>query len=99
MGSFRPRDPSSIGVAVLGAGRMGLTHVRNLAAIPNARTMIVADPNPDAAEAGRSLARAPRTTTDPLEAIHDPDVDAVLIATPTTKHATLIEAALQAGKA
>jgi myo-inositol 2-dehydrogenase/D-chiro-inositol 1-dehydrogenase len=99
MGSFKPRDLNSIGVAVLGAGRMGLTHVRNLAAIPNVRTVVVADPNPDAAEAGRSLARAPRASTDPLEAIHDADVEAVLIATPTTTHAMLIEAALRAGKA
>ena len=99
MGSFTPRNPGSIGVAVLGAGRMGQTHIRNLAAIANATTVIVADPDPAAAEAGRSLARAQRASEDPLQAIHDPDVEAVLIATPTTTHAALIEAALRAGKA
>jgi myo-inositol 2-dehydrogenase/D-chiro-inositol 1-dehydrogenase len=34
-----------------------------------------------------------------MEAIHDPDVDAVVIVTPTTTHAALIEAALRARKA
>src|SRR6266852_7221356 len=99
MGRFAPRDPSDIGVAVLGAGRMGQTHVRNLAAIPNAHIVVVADPNPEAAAAGRDLARATRATIDPLEAINDPAVEAVIVVTPTSTHATLIEAALRAGKA
>ena len=97
--TFRPRDPNAIGVAVLGAGRMGQTHLRNIAAIPNARVVVVADPSADAAATGRELARADRASTDPLEAIHDPAVEAVVIATPTSTHAALIEAALRAGKA
>ena len=66
---------------------------------PNANVVVVADPNADAAEAGRQLARAERATTDPLDAIADPTVEAVIINTPTTTHATYIEAALRAGKA
>lgn len=96
---FAPRDPDAIGVAVLGAGRMGLTHLRNLGAIPNARVVVVADPDADAAERGRALARARRAVVDPLEAIHDPDVEAVVIVTPTSTHAALIEAGLRAGRA
>ncbi len=99
MGTFSLRDPNNIGVAVLGAGRMGQTHVRNIAAIPNAHVVVVADPNGDAAERGRELARATRASTDPVEAILDPDVEAVVIVTPTSTHATLIETALRAGKA
>jgi inositol 2-dehydrogenase len=99
MSRFTPRDPNSIGVAFLGAGRMGLTHVRNMAAIPNARTIVVADPNPEAAATGRDLARAQRASTDPAEAILDPEVEAVVISTPTDTHASLIETAIRAGKA
>ena len=99
MSRFSPRDPNRIGVAFLGAGRMGRTHVRNMAAIPNVRTIVVADPNPDNAAAGRDLARAPRASTDPVEAILDPEVEAVVISTPTDTHASLIETALRAGKA
>ena len=54
-----------IGVAVLGAGRMGQTHIRNLAADPDVRIVCVADPNPHAAEAGRVLARAERVLHGP----------------------------------
>jgi myo-inositol 2-dehydrogenase / D-chiro-inositol 1-dehydrogenase len=43
--------------------------------------------------------RADRASSDPFEAIHDPAVDAVLIATPTDTHAALIEAAVRARKA
>ncbi len=99
MSRFSPKDPDDIGVAVLGAGRMGQTHVRNMAAIPNAHVVVVADPDAGAAERGRDLARAQRASTDPEDAIHDPAVEAVVIVTPTSTHATLIEAALRAGKA
>lgn len=99
MSSFSLKDPDNIGVAVLGAGRMGRVHVRNLGAIPNANVIVVADPDAEAAERGRELARARRSSADPMEALHDPDVDAVVIVTPTTTHASLIEAALRAGKA
>ncbi len=99
MSSFSLKDPNNIGVAVLGVGRMGRVHVRNLGAIPNANVIVVADPDAEAAERGRELARARRSSADPMEALHDPDVDAVVIVTPTTTHASLIEAALRAGKA
>src|SRR5207247_2154654 len=51
------------------------------------------------AERGREIGRAERSTSDAVDAITDPKVDAVIIVTPTSTHATLIEAALRAGKA
>ena len=99
MSEFKPRDPDSIAVAVLGAGRMGRVHISNIATIPNARLVVVADADPASATRGRDLAPSARASTDPLEAIADPDVEAVVIVTPTTTHAQYIEAALLAGKA
>ncbi len=93
------RDPERIGVGVLGAGRMGRTHLRTLAGIGNAHVVVVADPDGEAARRGAAIARADRTTADHLEAIHDPAVEAVVVVTPTSTHAPLIEAALLAGKA
>ncbi len=99
MGGFSLRDPRRIGVAVLGAGRMAQTHMRTLAGIDNADVVVVADPLEAAARRGMEVAHARRWTPDPLEAIADPAVEAVVIVTPTSTHAALIEAALRAGRA
>jgi len=96
---WTPKDPKNIGVAVLGAGRMGQTHIKNIASLPNTNIVVVADPVAASAEAGRELAGAKRASTDPMAAIHDADVEAVVIVTPTNTHAAMIEAALRAGKA
>jgi myo-inositol 2-dehydrogenase/D-chiro-inositol 1-dehydrogenase len=99
MSTFKLKDANRIGVAFLGAGRMGLTHIQTLAGIREARVVVVADMDLAAAERARLVAGAERASADPLEAIHDPAVEAVVIVTPTNTHASLIEAALRAGKA
>lgn len=99
MSTFKVRDPGEIGVAFLGVGRMGQTHIRTLAGIPNVRVIVVADPNLEAAERGRAIARAERAVASADEALLDPRVEAVVIATPTSTHASLIEMAVRAGKA
>ena len=88
-----------IGVAILGAGRMGQTHLRNLSGLPGVKVVVVAEPKIAAAEQGQSLCGAERALADPEEAIHLPRVDAVVIVTPTDTHARLIELAAAAGKA
>ena len=99
MSAFSVKNPNDIGVAFLGVGRIGRTHLATLAGIPNARLVVVADLDPREAESGREVGRAGRATSDALDAINDPAVEAVVIVTPTSTHATLIEAALRAGKA
>ncbi len=99
MTTFKVKDADSIGVAFLGVGRMGRTHVQTVAGIRNARVVVVGDPDLEAAKRGQAMLRADRVTTDVLDAINDPAVEAVVIATPTSTHASLIEAALRAGKA
>jgi myo-inositol 2-dehydrogenase / D-chiro-inositol 1-dehydrogenase len=99
MTTFAVKDPNDISVAFLGVGRMGQTHLSTLAGIRNARVVVVADADPAKAQQGREIGRAGRSTTDPLDAIHDPAVEVVVIVTPTATHASLIEAALRAGKA
>lgn len=84
-------------LAVLGAGRIGKIHGRNAASHPQARLISVSDPHQPSAEALAAETGARVSTID--EAIAADDVDAVLICTPTTTHADLIERAVQAGKA
>lgn len=90
---------SEFGVAFIGVGRMGVIHLRNLATLPGVRVVTVADTKLEAAEYGRMLSRAERATDDIASAITDPNVDAVVICTPTSTHAALIEIAVRAGKA
>ena len=89
---------NEINVAFLGAGRMGLTHLRNLVGIPGVHARVVADTKLEAAERGAALVRAERASTDIAGAIQADDIDAVLIATPTGTHAALIEQCVRAGK-
>ena len=80
-----------------GAGRIGGIHAANIAASARAGLRYVVDVNNHAAAAlAKQHGGRPATMQ---EALADPAVDAVLIASPTDTHADLIEAAARAGKA
>jgi myo-inositol 2-dehydrogenase / D-chiro-inositol 1-dehydrogenase len=86
-----------IGFCQFGAGRIGAIHAANIASHPAARLHIVVDPDRAAAEqlAGRYGA----AVGSEAEALTDPTIDAVVIASSTDTHADLVEAASRAGKA
>jgi myo-inositol 2-dehydrogenase / D-chiro-inositol 1-dehydrogenase len=86
-----------LGIALLGAGRLGAGHARILAGLPSARLALIADPRPDVAALGERLGA--RVVAEPERAIEDGEVEAVVIVTPTASHAPLIAAAARAGKA
>jgi myo-inositol 2-dehydrogenase/D-chiro-inositol 1-dehydrogenase len=86
-----------LGLALLGAGRLGAAHARTLATIPEAQLVAIADPRDEAHRLADALGA--RAVADPLAAIADPAVEAVVIVTPTATHAALIEAAARAGRA
>jgi len=86
-----------IRIAVLGAGRIGRIHGRNAANHPDARLVAVADPH---APSAQELAAATGAEVSSLEEVVErSDVDAILVCTPTTTHADLIERGAKAGKA
>lgn len=87
-----------INIAVIGYGYWGPNIVRNLAETPDARLDTVVDFNPERLELARRRFPQIRTSTSPAEAIHDPSIDAVVIATPLATHYELSLAALRAGK-
>lgn len=86
-----------LGVALLGAGRIGQVHAKAIAANADSRLVAVADVNAAAAESLAAAHGAVARTVDAILA--DKDVDAVLIATSTDTHSDLIERATAAGKA
>lgn len=89
----------TFGVALLGAGRMGVEHARNMIGIPGAQVLAVGDPFLENAKKAVALTRAERAYERAEDAIHHPGVNAVIIVTPTNTHADLIEVAAKAGKA
>ena len=86
---------SVITVGVIGAGRIGSLHADNLIRMPGLRLKTAADPyiTPEA-----WTARGVEPVRDPEVVIDDPEIDAVLICSPTPTHADLTEAAARAGK-
>jgi myo-inositol 2-dehydrogenase/D-chiro-inositol 1-dehydrogenase len=74
-------------IAVLGVGMMGADHVARISSrISGARVAVVNDYLPEKAEQIAADIPGCRTVTDPLDAITDADVDAVLLATPGPTH-------------
>ncbi len=84
--------------SVLGCGRIGTMHARNLARHPQASLTSVFDVFTRASDAmAAELGVKAAASID--EVLADPEVDAVLIATSTDTHVDLITAAAKAGKA
>ncbi len=87
-----------IGMAVIGCGRIGRMHARNLARHARVKLLSVFDPAEQSSrETATELGVKAATAVD--EIWSDPKVEAVLIASPTDTHVPLIGAAVAAGKA
>lgn len=90
---------SGIGIGVVGTGIMGGDHARTLAgSIKGAALVAVTDPDADRASTIAAATGARRVHADPRDLIGDPEVDAVLIASPDPTHEGLVLACLSAGK-
>jgi myo-inositol 2-dehydrogenase/D-chiro-inositol 1-dehydrogenase len=87
----------TIGFALLGAGRIGKVHAKAVGSNPSARLVAVADAFEKAASDLAGAYGAEVRSIDEIE--KSPDVDAVVICTPTDTHADLIERFARAGKA
>jgi predicted dehydrogenase len=89
-------DP--IRIAVIGAGHWGPNLIRNFDSPPASVLKLVVDR--DRARLGQIQRRFPGAAIaeDAAAAFSDPEIDAVVIATPTSSHYGLVKAALEAGK-
>lgn len=89
---------SDFKVAVLGLGRIGRIHAKNLQdAFPNLQVQVVTS-----SESGRAFAKKhqfPEVLDDFQNALEDPAVKAVVICSPSDTHARYIKASARAGKA
>lgn len=89
----------TVNIALIGAGRIGAVHATAITTgTPNAALVAVADVDDERAAALAAAHNIAFHTGDPAAALAQPDVDAVLIASPTDTHVPLIVAAAAAGK-
>jgi myo-inositol 2-dehydrogenase/D-chiro-inositol 1-dehydrogenase len=86
-----------IRIGLLGCGRIGQVHARTRRGMDSATVVAVSDFFPKAAEKLAESCKADVRTTD--EIIASPDIDAVVVGTPTDTHFDIIKAAAKAGKA
>lgn len=87
-----------IGVAVIGYGYWGPNLARCFAETDDCRLVAIADSSPASlARAGKRYPHA-RLLADWREALADPEIDAIAIATPVRTHYEIARAALQAGR-
>ena len=87
----------TVGLGVLGAGRIGQVHARAVDCVAGAELVAIADPVAEAAQKVVDAYGGDVCTIDEIEG--SDDIAAVLICTPTDTHADLIERFVRAGKA
>jgi myo-inositol 2-dehydrogenase/D-chiro-inositol 1-dehydrogenase len=86
-------------IAVIGTGRMGSVHCRNIARyIPEADLVAVCDIRLEVAQAVAEECGIPRVVQDYHELLADPEIEAILIASSTNTHAFIMKDVAAAGK-
>lgn len=94
--TWRPAGERELRVGLAGLGSMGRNHLRLLSARPNARLTAVADPVPAALAAATESSGA-QGFAEPLAMIAEAELDALVIAAPTTAHVPLALGAIRRG--
>ena len=96
-GAWSPVGEREVRVGLIGLGSMGRNHLRvlgALAGVPRSRPSPDPEPGALAAASARSGAQA---FAEPLAMLAEADLDAVVIAAPTTSHLPLALAAIERG--
>ena len=89
---------NELGIAVIGAGRIGSLRARLAAKHPSVKFLAVADQDISKAKALAELTSADFFSSDNDEVISRPEVTAVFVSTPEGHHAAPIKRALELGK-
>lgn len=84
--------------AVIGTGAIGIHHLTSLMSCPRAAAVALSESNHQRAKEAGDRFRIPRVYSDYKELLEQPDIDAVVIATPNHLHARIAVEALKARK-
>ena len=87
---------------IIGSGMMGCEHIRNVEAIDGACVVAAADPHPESLDMARLSCgeRGPELSVfaDYRQMLAQPEVDAVVVASPNHTHGEVMEAVFDSGK-
>ena len=90
---------SRINLGLIGTGRIGRLHAEHLRfRLPGADLRVVTDLDRASAQTCADRCGIPRVAADYREILADPEIQAVVVCSPTDTHADIIEAAAAAGK-
>ncbi|MDP8254972.1 MAG: Gfo/Idh/MocA family oxidoreductase [Candidatus Alcyoniella australis] len=90
------RKPFNIGV--VGLGHWGPNHVRVFSQLPDSQVTWVCDSDRSRAAVVSNSAPQARFTADLADLLADPQLDALVVSTPTATHAKIVRRAMKAGK-
>ena len=86
-------------VGIVGAGRIGNVHAQSITYhIPEAEVAMVTDVRVDVAQALAEKYGIPAFSADYMDIVNNPEIDAVLVCSPTPTHADIAIASMRAGK-
>ena len=86
-------------IGIVGAGRIGNVHAESITYhIPEAEVVMVTDVIEENAKKLAARFGIPKYSADYMDIVNDPEIDAVLVCSPTPTHADITIAALNAGK-
>lgn len=91
-------EVKTIRIGVIGCGRIGVVHLGAITKSPNVTPVIVSNPTVSKAKQAAAQFGVPRFTSEAMDVITDPEVDAVWICSPSKFHAEQIKAAAANGK-
>jgi predicted dehydrogenase len=94
----RPEPTRRLQVAICGCGYWGPNLIRNFSSAPTTEVAAICDRDPQRLQRVAGLCPQAERVEDFREALADPNIDAVAIATPVGTHSMLATAALEAGK-
>lgn len=97
-GTEAPVAGPPVNIGVIGLGLWGKEILTNLTQIPSAQVTAICDTYEPFVKKGKEIAANATTYADYNQLLASPEVEAVIVATPTHQHKEIVLAALQAGK-
>src|SRR2546430_14608462 len=87
----------TVGIGLVGCGQWGLNYLRAFSELEGCRLVVACDPDPARLKEAQRRSPGLRTTLDVAQLLAEPEVTAVVVATPAPRHFGVAFAALPAG--